>query len=180
MGLLLLLLSPVQLFVTPQTIAHQAPLSMRFSSKNTGVGCRFQTYPQHIRCAGIPKGWYWIQINTPWCFPKWSYLLCSRIQLRLLSPSKKCGHFNYWGQNWAFKSKVNMSQQSIYTWSLKIMTKGAIPSKQYLRSKLVKIKLLHILSLLSGSKEINITELGALVWLRNHWVEIMLHCESHQ
>ena len=48
------------------------------------------------------------------------------------------------------------------------MTKGAIPSKQYLRSKLVKIKLLHILSLLSGSKEINITELGALVWLRNH------------
>lgn len=61
-----------------------------------------------------------------------------------------------------------MSQQSIYTWSLKIMTKGAIPSKQYLRSKLVKIKLLHILSLLSGSKEINITELGALVWLRNH------------
>lgn len=60
------------------------------------------------------------------------------------------------------------------------MTKGAIPSKQHLRSKLVKIKLLHILSLLSGGKEINITQLGALVWLRNHRVEIMLHCESHQ
>ena len=38
------------------------------------------------------------------------------------------------------------------------MTKGAIPSKQHLRSKLVKIKLLHILSLLSGGKEINITQ----------------------
>ena len=26
-------------FMTPWTIAHQAPLSTRFSSKNTGVGC---------------------------------------------------------------------------------------------------------------------------------------------
>ena len=31
--------SRVQLFVTLWTIAHQAPLSMGFSSKNTGVGC---------------------------------------------------------------------------------------------------------------------------------------------
>ena len=30
-----------QLFVTPWTVARQAPLSMRFSSKNTGVGCYF-------------------------------------------------------------------------------------------------------------------------------------------
>ena len=28
-------------FVTPWTVAHQAPLSMGFSSKNTGVGCHF-------------------------------------------------------------------------------------------------------------------------------------------
>ena len=27
--------------VTPQTVARQAPLSMGFSSKNTGVGCHF-------------------------------------------------------------------------------------------------------------------------------------------
>ena len=31
--------SCVQLFVTPWTVAHQAPLSMGFSSKNTGVSC---------------------------------------------------------------------------------------------------------------------------------------------
>ena len=31
--------SHVQLFVTLWTVAHQAPLSMVFSSKNTGVGC---------------------------------------------------------------------------------------------------------------------------------------------
>ena len=30
----------VQLFVTLRTVTHQAPLSMGFSSKNTGVGCQ--------------------------------------------------------------------------------------------------------------------------------------------
>ena len=30
-----------QLFVTLWTIAHQAPLSLGFPSKNTGVGCHF-------------------------------------------------------------------------------------------------------------------------------------------
>ena len=34
-------LSRVRLFATPWTEIHQAPLSMRFSSKNTGVGCHF-------------------------------------------------------------------------------------------------------------------------------------------
>ena len=32
-------LGPVRLFVTPWTVAHQAPLSMGFSSKKTEVGC---------------------------------------------------------------------------------------------------------------------------------------------
>ena len=31
--------SHIQLFVTPWAVAHQAPLSMGFSGKNTGVGC---------------------------------------------------------------------------------------------------------------------------------------------
>ena len=31
--------SHVQLFVTPWTVAHQAPLSMGFSRQETGVGC---------------------------------------------------------------------------------------------------------------------------------------------
>ena len=31
-------LSHVQLFVTPWTVAHQAPLSMEFPGKNTGMG----------------------------------------------------------------------------------------------------------------------------------------------
>ena len=34
-------LSHVWLFATSWTIAHQAPLSMEFSSKNTEVGCHF-------------------------------------------------------------------------------------------------------------------------------------------
>ena len=43
-------------FATPQTVAHQAPLSMGFPSKNTGVGYHFllQTYwpryQTHISC----------------------------------------------------------------------------------------------------------------------------------
>ena len=39
------MLSCVQLFATPCTVARQAPLSMEFS-KNTGVGCHF--LPQRI------------------------------------------------------------------------------------------------------------------------------------
>ena len=35
------LLSRVQLFATPWTGAHQAPLSMEFPGENTGVGCHF-------------------------------------------------------------------------------------------------------------------------------------------
>ena len=35
------MLSHVQLFATPWTLAFQAPLPMKFFSKNTGVGCHF-------------------------------------------------------------------------------------------------------------------------------------------
>ena len=35
------MLSRVWLFAAPQTVAHQAPPSMGFSSKNTGAGCHF-------------------------------------------------------------------------------------------------------------------------------------------
>ena len=35
------LLSRVQLFVTPWTVAYQVPLSRDFPGKNTGVGCHF-------------------------------------------------------------------------------------------------------------------------------------------
>ena len=40
------LLSCVQLFVTPWTVAHQAPLPWDLPGKNTGVGCQF--LPQGI------------------------------------------------------------------------------------------------------------------------------------
>ena len=35
------MLSQVQLLVTAWTVANQAPLSMDFPGKNTGVGCHF-------------------------------------------------------------------------------------------------------------------------------------------
>ena len=37
----LAVLSCISLFATVWTVAHQAPLSMRFPSKNTGMGCHF-------------------------------------------------------------------------------------------------------------------------------------------
>ena len=36
-----LLLSRVQSFATPWSVAHQTPLSLAFSGKNTGMGCHF-------------------------------------------------------------------------------------------------------------------------------------------
>ena len=46
-----LLLSHVQLFVTPWTVAHQAPLSVDFPGKNTGVGCHFLLH------LPVPSSW---------------------------------------------------------------------------------------------------------------------------
>ena len=35
------LLSHIQLFLTPWTVAHQAPLSTEFAGKKTGLDCHF-------------------------------------------------------------------------------------------------------------------------------------------
>ena len=51
------LLSHVGLFMTPQTIACQAPLSMDSSGKNTGVGCHFRLqgiFPTQGLNPGLP------------------------------------------------------------------------------------------------------------------------------
>ena len=42
------MLSDVQLFVTPWTVARQAPLSMEFPGKNNGVGCQLHSPGQTI------------------------------------------------------------------------------------------------------------------------------------
>ena len=44
-----LLLCHVQLFANPWTVAHQAPLSMKFSRQEYGVGCHFL-----LQSIGIP------------------------------------------------------------------------------------------------------------------------------
>ena len=42
-GWILCVLSHVQVMVTPQTVAHEAPLSVDFPGKNTRLGCHFLT-----------------------------------------------------------------------------------------------------------------------------------------
>ena len=39
----------LRLCVTPETAAHQAPLSLGFSRKNTGVGCHFLTQCMKVK-----------------------------------------------------------------------------------------------------------------------------------
>ena len=52
------LLCRVQLFVTPWTVAYQAPLSMESPGKNTGVGCYFflqGIFPTQGSNPGLPN-----------------------------------------------------------------------------------------------------------------------------
>ena len=76
-------LSCVRLFASPWTVAYQAPLSMGFSSKSTGVGCHFllqgifltqRLHPRHLHWQarslplshlGNPKVTY-LTSNTSW------------------------------------------------------------------------------------------------------------------
>ena len=46
-----LVLSRVQLLLTPWTVAHQTPLSGEFSGKNTGVGNHFLLQTESLRGA---------------------------------------------------------------------------------------------------------------------------------
>ena len=67
-------LSHVWLFATSGTIAHKAPLSMGFSSRNTGKGCQvllqgiFPTQgsnPHVLHCRQI--FYCWATGRSPWC-----------------------------------------------------------------------------------------------------------------
>ena len=56
----------VWFFVSPWTVAHQAPLSMGFSGKNTGVG-------SHALLQGVfqHRDWTWVSYNADRFFTIW-------------------------------------------------------------------------------------------------------------
>ena len=74
--------SQIQLFETPWTAAHQAPLSMGFfQARNTGVGCRFllqgSSWPRDwtpvswVSCIGGHILYHcttWEALNTTWLY----------------------------------------------------------------------------------------------------------------
>ena len=89
-------LSRVQLFATPWTVAYQAPLSMGFSGRSTGVGCHCllrTTSPRNAQIVGDTKhedkealrGTLWSntlsaipsysQVNSEWAGPSVSWKL---------------------------------------------------------------------------------------------------------
>ena len=60
-------LSPIRLFVTPQTVAHQAPLSMVFSRQECWSGLPFPT-PGDLPDTGIERGSPTLQADSsPLC-----------------------------------------------------------------------------------------------------------------
>ena len=81
-------LTCVKLLATPWSIAHQAPLSMKFPGKNTGVGCHFLLQglflTQGVSCLGRQILYYWTTWEAPntiitswsrgclcvWCYDK--------------------------------------------------------------------------------------------------------------
>ena len=86
----------VQLFATPWTVAGQAPLSMGFLSKNTGVGCHFllqetlltQRSNPHLLGSGFfttepPGKPYWLYLNLK-CF---FFQFCAVLSCSVLSNS---------------------------------------------------------------------------------------------
>ena len=80
------LLSSVQFFVTPRTVALQASLSMGFSGKNTGVGCHFLLQgnlpepgiaPTSLTSPALIGGFF--TAYATWEYISWSVaILCSR------------------------------------------------------------------------------------------------------
>ena len=86
----------VQLFAMPWTVAGQAPLSVGFLSKNTGVGCHFllqeifltQRSNPHLLGSGFfttepPGKPYWLYLNLK-CF---FFQLCAVLSRSVLSDS---------------------------------------------------------------------------------------------
>ena len=59
-------LSHVQLFTTPWTAAYQAPLSMGFSGKSTGVGCHCLLLGSDYRSAKEATCQCWSWGSDPW------------------------------------------------------------------------------------------------------------------
>ena len=74
-------LSHVQLFVTTRAVAYQAPLSMRFSRQEHGVGC--QALLQEI-------------FPTQGSNSHLLSLLCWQASSLLLAPSRKPKYTRYW------------------------------------------------------------------------------------
>ena len=68
--------SRVCLFVTPWTVAHQAPLSWNFPGKNAGVGCHFPLqaiFPTKGSNSGLLHLLHWqvdslllLRVGSPW------------------------------------------------------------------------------------------------------------------
>ena len=88
-SILLSLFSPVWLFVTPWTVARQAPLSMGFSSKNTG-GLSFPSSGDLLNARIEPASLMFPALGS-------RSLPLSTPEVTLLLPVSKCWCISPWG-----------------------------------------------------------------------------------
>ena len=83
------MLSGVQLFAAPWTVAHQASLSTGFPSKNTRVGC-------HFLLQGIFPLWDWISVS---CIDRQILHHCTTRD-RIIVPEEPGGQLTWVGHAW--------------------------------------------------------------------------------
>ena len=91
------------LFVAPWTVAHQAPLSMGFSSKNTGVGCHFLLHAIFLTQGSNLRLLYWQADSLPLSPPRKPLVSCHT--------GVKCSHSNEWDR---YVNRV-LFQVNVYT-----------------------------------------------------------------
>ena len=102
------MISCVWFFVTPRTAAHQAPLSMEVSSKNTGVGC-------HFLLQGIFLTQGWTRVS---CF-SWHWQADSlplthvRGPMYYFTKAFKC----LWEENLVYQNDNSMVDEFLYSLS---------------------------------------------------------------
>ena len=104
--IIMYVLSHVWLFLTPWTVARQAPLSMEFPSKNTEAGCHFllQQIYTHIhvcKCMGIGRLAWLVKANNVLCKNnflkgKYAHVLLIKWKMKSFMASFLLSHEDVW------------------------------------------------------------------------------------
>ena len=106
------LLSCVQLFVTPWTVAQEVPFPMRFPGKNTGVSCRFLLEcERNVNFDGPDSKGNW---SKDFSFFKGIMKLQFSYILWEVDAGMECSSRGLWGQGSGWGNICNLKEQRIW------------------------------------------------------------------